>query len=114
LALAVVAGVLVAVTLVPACLAIFGRALYWPRPPEPADADPEQAPVPGRNFLGRLIAHRSAALVVGLVCAAGLAFAAWEVHDTRLGVTTISGLPASAQERIGAEDAGRGFAPGML
>jgi putative drug exporter of the RND superfamily len=114
LALAVVAGVLVAVTLVPACLAIFGRALYWPRPPEPADADPEQARVPGRNFLGRLIAHRSAALVVGLVCAAGLAFAAWEVHDTRLGVTTISGLPASAQERIGAEDAGRGFAPGML
>jgi putative drug exporter of the RND superfamily len=114
LALAVVAGVLVAVTLVPACLAIFGRALYWPRPPEPADADPEEAPVPGRNFLGRLIAHRSAALVVGLVCAAGLAFAAWEVHDTRLGVTTISGLPASAQERIGAEDAGRGFAPGML
>jgi putative drug exporter of the RND superfamily len=114
LALAVVAGVLVAVTLVPACLAIFGRALYWPRPPEPADADPEQAPVPGRNFLGRLIAHRSAALVVGLVCAAGLAFAAWEVHDTRLGVTTISGLPAGAQERIGAEDAGRGFAPGML
>jgi RND superfamily putative drug exporter len=114
LALAVVAGVLVAITLVPACLAIFGRALYWPRPPAAADADPEQAPLPGYNFLGRLIAHRSAALVVGFLCAAGLAFAAWEVHDTRLGVTNISGLPASAQERIGAEDAGRGFAPGML
>jgi putative drug exporter of the RND superfamily len=114
LALAVVAGVLVAVTLVPAALAIFGRALYWPRPPAPAEVDPERAPVPGHNFLGRLIAHRSAALVVGLVCAAGLAFAAWEVRDTRLGVTTIPGLPASAQERIGAEDAGRGFAAGML
>jgi putative drug exporter of the RND superfamily len=114
LALAVIAGVLVAVTLVPAALAIFGRALYWPRPPAPADLDPERAPVPGHNFLGRLIVHRSAALVVGLVCAAGLAFAAWEVHNTRLGVTTISGLPADAQERIGAEDAGRGFAPGML
>jgi len=114
LALAVVAGVLVAVTLVPAALAILGRALYWPRPPAPADVDPEAGPVRGHNFLGRLIAHRAAALAVGLVCAGGLAFAAWEVHNTRLGVTAISGLPASAQERIGAQDAGRGFAPGML
>jgi putative drug exporter of the RND superfamily len=114
LALAVVAGVLVAVTLVPAAVAIFGRALYWPRPPEPADADLERAPVHGHNFLGRLIAHRSAALVVGIVVAAGLVVAASEVRDTRLGVTSIAGLPASAQERIGATDAGRGFAPGML
>jgi putative drug exporter of the RND superfamily len=114
LALAVVAGVLVAVTLVPAALAIFGRAVYWPRPPVPAEADPERNPVAGHNFLGRLIAHRSAALVVGLLCAAALALAASEVRNTRLGVTSISGLPASAQERIGADDAGRGFAPGML
>ena len=114
LALAVVAGVLVAITLVPAALAILGRALYWPRPPEPAEIDPERGPVPGHNYLGRLIAHRSAALVVGIVVAAGLAVAASEVRDTRLGVTSISGLPASAQERIGADDAGRGFAPGML
>jgi putative drug exporter of the RND superfamily len=114
LALAVVAGVLVAITLVPAALAIFGRALYWPRPPAPAGADPERGPVTGRNYLGRLIAHRSAALVVGILVAAALVAAASEVRDTRLGVTTISGLPASAQERIGADDAGRGFAPGML
>ena len=29
-------------------------------------------------------------------------------------LSTISGLPASAQERIGADDVGRGFVPGML
>jgi len=114
LALAVAVAVLVAVTLVPAALAIFGRALYWPRPPEPADSESESEPARGRNAVARLIAHRSAALVVGLVCVAGLAFAAAKVRETRLAVTTIAGLPSSAQERIGAEDASRGFAAGML
>ncbi len=114
LALSVAAAVLVAVTLVPAALAICGRALYWPRPPVPVEAGTEPVPARGRNYLARLISHRSAALVIGIVCAAGLAFAAAEVREAKLGVTTISGLPASAQERVGAEDAGRGFAPGML
>ncbi len=115
LALAVAAAVLVAITLVPAALAIFGRALYWPRPPAAAGAEGEPAPIAaGRNLVARLIAHRSAALLIGLACAAVLAFAAAEVRQTKLGVTTISGLPAGSQERIGADDAGRGFAPGML
>jgi RND superfamily putative drug exporter len=114
LALAVAAAVLVAITLVPAALAIFGRALYWPRPPAAAVSDRDPAPIAGRNLVARLIAHRSAALLIGLACAAVLAFAAAEVRQTKLGVTTISGLPAGSQERIGADDAGRGFAPGML
>ena len=114
LAIAVAAAVLVAVTLVPAALAIFGRALYWPRPPRPAEAAAGDEPVRGRNALARLIAHRSAALVIGLACVAALAFAATQVRAAKLGVTTISGLPASAQERIGAADVGRGFVPGML
>jgi RND superfamily putative drug exporter len=114
LAIAVAAAVLVAVTLVPAALAIFGRALYWPRPPEPAAAGAGDEPVRGRNGLARLIAHRSAALVIGLACVAALAFAATQVRAAKLGVTTISGLPASAQERIGADNVGRGFVPGML
>jgi len=114
LAIAVAAAVLVAVTLVPAALAIFGRALYWPRPPEPAEPHAGDEPFRGRNGLARLIAHRSAALVIGLACVAGLAFAAMQVRAAKLGVTTISGLPASAQERIGADNVGRGFVPGML
>jgi len=114
LAIAVAAAVLVAVTLVPAALAIFGRALYWPRPPVPADGGHGEKPVRGGNALARLIAHRSAGLVIGLACVAALAFAAVQVRAAKLGVTTISGLPASAQERIGAEDVGRGFVPGML
>jgi RND superfamily putative drug exporter len=114
LALAVAAAVLVAVTLVPAALAIFGRALFWPRPPEPAGSVAEPSPAPAGNALSRLISHRSAALVIGLACTAALAVAAGEVRQAKLGVTTISGLPANAQERIGAADAARGFAPGML
>ena len=114
LAIAVAAAVLVAVTLVPAALAIFGRALYWPRPPRPAEAAAGDEPVRGRNALARLISHRSAALVISLACVAALAFAAAQVRAAKLGVTTISGLPASAQERIGADDVGRGFVPGML
>jgi len=114
LALAVAAAVLVAVTLVPAALAIFGRALLWPRPPAPAGSEEEHTPAANGNALSRLISHRSAALVIGLACAAALGFAASQAREAKLGVTTISGLPASAQERIGADDAARGFAPGML
>ncbi len=101
LALAVAAAVLVAITLVPAALAIFGRALYWPRPPAAAIADSGPAPVAGRNLLARLIAHRSAALLIGLACTAALVFAAAQVRHAKLGVTTISGLPAGSQERTG-------------
>ncbi|HEY2869667.1 MAG TPA: MMPL family transporter [Gaiellales bacterium] len=114
LALAVAVAVLVAVTLVPAALAILGRALYWPRPPEPDTSGAENHPARGRNAVARLIAHRSAALVVGLACTAALVLAAAKVRETRLAVTTIPGLPSSAQERIGADDAARGFAAGML
>ena len=114
LAIAVAAAVLVAVTLVPAALAVFGRAVYWPRPPERAEEIATEVPVRGRNALARLIAHRSAALVIAVACVAALAFAATQVRAAKLGVTTISGLPANAQERIGADDVGRGFVPGML
>ncbi len=115
LAVAVAAAVAVAVTLVPAALAVFGRALFWPRlrPGEPWRPHPD-APSSRRNWTARLIAHRSAAIVVAVACIAGLGAAAGHATGIRLGVTTIAGLPADAQERVAAAAAGRGFAQGML
>jgi putative drug exporter of the RND superfamily len=113
LALAVAAAVAVAVTLVPAALAVFGRALFWPRlrTGEPWRPHPD---APRRNRTARLIAHRSAAVVVAAACVAGLGAAADRAAGIRLGVTNIAGLPADAQERVAAAAAGRGFAEGML
>jgi putative drug exporter of the RND superfamily len=115
LALAVGVAVGVAVTLVPAALAIFGRLLFWPRvPADEARRAAVAARAEPRNWPARLIAHRAAALVVVVVCVAALGLAASRVADLRLGVTAVSGLPASAQERAAASAAADGFQPGML
>lgn len=115
LAIAVAVAVVVAITLVPAALAIFGRALFWPRLPAPGSwADHPDAHSPPRNWTARLIAHRSAAVVVAVACIAGLGTAAVQLNGIRLGVTAITGLPADAQERVAADAVGRGFQPGML
>ncbi len=112
LALAVGVAVTVSVTLLPAALAVFGRLLFWPH--VPARQQPEAAPPRPRNWMGRLIARRPAALVIAAACVAALAFAAARIADVRMGVTAVSGLPASAQERAAANAAADGFQPGML
>ncbi len=48
MALAVLVGLVVSVTLVPALLEVFGRLLFWPRVPAPAAA-PAAAPSPARS-----------------------------------------------------------------
>jgi putative drug exporter of the RND superfamily len=115
LALAVGVAVGVAITLIPAALAIFGRLLFWPHVPtgeeRRSDAGARAEP---SSWPTRLIARRSAAAVVAAVCVAGLALAASRVVDIRLGVTAVSGLPAGAEERTAATAAAKGFQPGML
>jgi putative drug exporter of the RND superfamily len=110
LAVAVGVALAAAITLVPAALAVFGRALFWPSlaPREDGGISPLRAK------LGRLQARRSSGLVVAAACTAALAVAAWQVPDMRLGFTSIRGLPSDAQERQAADAAARAFAPGML
>ena len=113
LAVSVLVALVAAVTLVPAAMAVFGRALYWPSlPAADSPVEPE-----GRNLRSRLAhlqARRPLGFVVAAACLAVLAAAAWQLPNLRLGFTSVHGLPADAQERQAAEAVSRAFAPGML
>ncbi|SNR25047.1 putative drug exporter of the RND superfamily [Blastococcus mobilis] len=101
LALTVLLGVLVSLTLVPALLAILGSALFAPRRirqvPPPAEA-PAQ---PGR--LIRTVADRRGATVATVLGVALLALAAVPLLFIRLDVSFTAGLPPDDPVRQGAQ-----------
>jgi RND superfamily putative drug exporter len=111
LAITVLTTVVVAVTFVPAAMAILGRLLLRPdrrgRPDQPMPA-----PQPGR--LSRLLAQRPAAAVIALLVIAVLGAAATGMRHMRVGFTDITGLPSDTPPRAGYDALVRGFAPGML
>jgi putative drug exporter of the RND superfamily len=105
-ALAVLVGLLVALTFVPACFAILGTRLLWPsRPPRARWATGAE------RRLRWVVAHprRSAAgaLAVLAVLASG---ALW----LDVGNPVIRGLPADSEVRRGYEAAAAGLAPGVV
>nr|BFE57606.1 MMPL family transporter [Dactylosporangium thailandense] len=110
MALAILIGAVVAVTLVPALLAILGRAAFWSplRPP----ATPPR-PVGGR-WWARLLTRRWFALPVLLLCTAGLVVAALPLQHIKLGVSFVEALPKDRPARAAATAAETGFADGIL
>jgi putative drug exporter of the RND superfamily len=139
LAVTVLTGMLVAVTLAPALIGIFGGLLFhsgpaalrgawrsrrgdrlWGRRPPGQDSAPrrwqqEAAGVrPWRQVMARVVTSRPVALVVALACVAGLLLAAAGVRQLRLGFPLVRALPASS-EPVRAQDAAwQGFVPGVL
>jgi putative drug exporter of the RND superfamily len=112
LALAVVVGVAVALTFVPAALALLGRFAYWPGRVRPAAEPGPSAPAPSG---GRLAARSR--LVSGLVaglCLLGLLAAASGLLRLELAVAPIRDLPAGTEPRRAADAATAGFAEGIL
>jgi len=115
-ALSVLVGLAVAVTFVPAMLAIFGRVLFWPRrvaAPVPASAsevEADSAP-PRRGMVGFAVAHpwwvAGTCTVLLLACASGL---------PRLdpGNPIIRGLPSDSEPAVAYREASKGFTPGIL
>lgn len=124
MALAVLTGVIVAVTLVPALLAVLGAAVFWPRRPGASAADQESdMPGPGparlvqRAFRGRtihLLVRPRFAAGVFLACTAGLVLAALPLRHVQLGLSFAPSLPASNEVSRAAEAAAKGFAPGIV
>jgi putative drug exporter of the RND superfamily len=116
MALTVLIGLFVAVTLVPALMAIVGRGLLWPS--RAVKRDPSQPPAARDGERVSRIASfatlRPVAFVVVALALAGLVLASRGALDTRLGFTQIRGLPADSEPRRAAVAAGIGFAPGML
>jgi RND superfamily putative drug exporter len=113
MAVAVVVAAAVAMTLVPAALAIFGRALLWPNRPS---TDAERADDPTRSGVrGALIgtAVRFPALAT-ILCLVLLGAAASGLGEMELGNPIIRGLPETTSPRKGYELAATGLGPGVL
>ena len=123
MAMAIIIGLAVAVTLIPALLAILRRYVLWPAIPRPGARVPavERAdPMPVRlasqlrrsGFVDWLIRPRNAALVlVGSVAA--LLLCAVPLLHVRLGIGFTQSLPSSNPVRQAADAASAGFAPGI-
>jgi RND superfamily putative drug exporter len=111
LALTVLIAMMVAVTLAPALIAIFGGLLFRGMPA------PARRPRPGgtwRDGAVRLVTIRPVAALTVVVCVVVLAVGAWGLGLLRLGFPLVSSLPGSAQAARAQAAASKGFAPGIL
>lgn len=112
MAMAVLIGLAVSMTFIPATLALLGPRLYWPATPH-ADRSPDAGLGPG--FAVRVVgaAVRAprrtivACLAVLLAMASGIGWLA-------LGNPLIRGLPPGSDARVAYLQASRGFVPGVL
>jgi RND superfamily putative drug exporter len=119
MAVAVIVSALVAMTLVPAALAIFGRALLWPRgvaEQSSGDADAEKdADVEGAGARGRLLGVAvKVPLLTAVICVVALLAAASGLRHLELGNPVMRGLPEASEPRQGYDAAAAGIGPGVL
>jgi putative drug exporter of the RND superfamily len=110
MAVTVLVTLAVTVTLVPALIAIFGRALFWPGLRETGPREPSRL----RRGLGRFATARPVAAVLVVATVGVLLVAAFHTRSTALGMTLLRGLPSSNEVRTAASAAGQGFARGIV
>jgi RND superfamily putative drug exporter len=122
MAVAVIVSALVAMTLVPAALAIFGRAMLWPRglggeaaKEGEGEAHLEKEVSEGSGARGLLlgIAVRVPVLTA-IVCIAALLAAASGLRHLELGNPVMRGLPPASEPRQGYDAAAAAIGPGVL
>lgn len=111
MALSVLLGLIVAVTLVPALLALLGRHSLWPC--SPAEDPSRRGHVPTSRVANALTRRRTAGLVTA-GCVIGLVLAALPLLHLRLGLGFVSSLPDDAPLSVAAEQARLGFADGIV
>ncbi|VXC58714.1 MMPL family transporter [Nocardioides sp. AX2bis] len=132
LAFTVTVGLVVAITLVPALMAILGGLVFWPshRPGEQRrralsgrlgragerwrSVTTVRTPHWPAAVIDRTTASRRAGLLVLVPCLAGLALSASLVLRLDLGVSFIGALPPDSEIRATAAQAQEGFAEGIL
>jgi RND superfamily putative drug exporter len=114
LAIAVLVAAAAALTLIPAALAIFGRALLWPHRPqveeEPAVPATEESGTRGR-LIGAAVRFPVLTVIASLLI---LLAAASGVRELALGNPLMRGLPPTSAERQGYEVVAHGLGPGVL
>jgi RND superfamily putative drug exporter len=131
LGVTVLVSLLVAITFVPAMMAIAGRGLFWPgrRRPAPAEApapqpdadvdasgaaEADEPSSPQRRRFSWFASARPVAAVIAALCLAVLLAGAWGLGHARFGFPLISGLPSDNGVARAADAAEEGFAPGVL
>jgi putative drug exporter of the RND superfamily len=112
MAVAVMVGAAVALTFIPAMLAIFGRILLWPNSPDPETTGTHPKEQGPRGRLVGFAAHHPA--IVALACLALLLAAASGLRKLELGNPIISGLPTSTDARQGYDVAQETLGPGVV
>jgi putative drug exporter of the RND superfamily len=115
MAIAVVVAAAIALTLVPSALAIFGRALLWPRGAGDPAASQGEAAESSAGLRGHLIggAVRFPALTA-ILCVVALGAAATGVARLELGNPVMRGLPPTNEVHQGYDLAAAGLGAGVL
>lgn len=119
MALAVLVGLAVSVTLVPALLAILGPWAFWPRLRAPWRGTAAVRRAAGalaglrRRRVVELLTRRQAAVPVLIACVALLVLAASPIRQLDLGVRFTSSLPPDSSVARASQAAALGFAPGI-
>lgn len=114
MAVAVVVAAAVAVTLIPASLAIFGRLVFWPR-----SRGERQHPAGGTDAGTGVRRHPIGVavrfpLAVAVLCLLLLAAAVTGLRHLELGNPIVRGLPESTSARQGYDIAAADIGPGVL
>ena len=114
MALAVLVGLLVSVTFVPAAIAVLGPVVFWPSDPRRRRLrTPGRDQAKSRRRLVRLLANRSTAAAVVAGCVGLLLVASAPLRDLDLGVGFTSSLPSSNPVAVASDAASSAFAPGI-
>jgi len=113
----VLMGLLVAVTLVPALLAVLGRFVFWPSRPgaaKPDAASTAELKSASSVLMTRIATRRGFAALAATGGGLFLLVAALPVTGLNLGVSFVGSLPDDTTVRRAAAAAEAGFAPGIL
>ncbi|MEV4703161.1 MMPL family transporter [Actinoplanes sp. NPDC049316] len=114
MALAVLVGVVVATTLVPALLAILGPVALWPGGHRAIQDAAARRGLERRHRRMRRLVRPGTALAVLLTGLTGLALAAVPVRHMGIGLSFVPSLPAGNEVRQAASAARQGFADGIV
>jgi putative drug exporter of the RND superfamily len=110
LALSVLVGLAVALTLIPALLGLLGPRAFWPREAGPKRPGGERV----RRLVTRVATIRPVATGVAVLCLAGLGAGAWGLHRAALGFNLVSGLPADSPPHRAADEIAAAFPRGAI
>ncbi|MFN8216586.1 MAG: MMPL family transporter [Solirubrobacterales bacterium] len=115
MAISVIVAGAVSLTFIPACLALFGRAIFRPARIEAAEQPVESAEDEVPSARGRVVGFAARRpLLVTVVCLGALIAAASGLSRLELGNPIIRGLPDSSSPKQGYNQASAAFGPGVL